>query len=213
MLLRHGYRHAGAAGTRPAVAGTDRWVPFSVLTAIEVTRSFAFFGMTTFIELYWLRYLHATRGLAGTALACFLVGGVAGTLLGGRIAERVGPVRTVQFGAFVAGPMFLGLRLAPGPVPALGFAVLAGLALSIPFGVLVKLGQDYLPHRPGTAAGVTLGLGVTIGGLAAPLLAVIAGRYGPQGVLATLCAVPVAAFALGTLLPSPITAPPVAVRR
>src|SRR5260370_131325 len=32
----------------------------------------------------------------------------------------------------------------------------------MPFAVLVKLGQDYLPTRPGTAAGITLGLGVVI---------------------------------------------------
>ncbi|GAB3146371.1 MFS transporter [Microbispora hainanensis] len=188
----------GAAGTR---AGTDRWVPFMVLTGIEVVRSVTFFGVLTFIELYWIRHLDAGRGLAGAALACFLVGGVAGTLLGGRLADRIGLVRTVQIGGLLAIPALAALRLLPGPDLPLLFAVLAGIAINIPFAVLVKLGQDYLPNRPGTAAGVTLGLAVSVGGLAAPVLGVTAEAYGPQGVFTVLCLVPIAAVALGLLLP------------
>src|SRR6185312_15860072 len=56
-------------------AGRDQWRPFAALTGVEVVRSIVFFGVNTFIELYWLRSLHASRALAGTALACFLVGG------------------------------------------------------------------------------------------------------------------------------------------
>ena len=47
---------------------------------------------------------------------------------------------------------------------ALVWALVAGLTLRIPFSVLVKLGQDYLPNRPGTASAVTLGLSVSAGG-------------------------------------------------
>ena len=184
-------------------AGRDRWAPFAALTAVEVVRSAAFFGINTFIELYWLYHLHASRALAGAALACFLIGGVAGTLLGGRIADRIGLVRTVQLGTVLAVPMLVGLRLCPGAVAPLGFAVLTGIALNIPFAVLVKLGQDYLPSRPGTAAGVTLGLGVSIGGLTAPLFGLIADAHGPQGVLTALCCVPVPALLFGLLLTAP----------
>lgn len=197
-------RRPAAAPTRAkAGTGTDRWGPFMVLTSIEVVRSVAFFGVITFIELFWIRHLHAGRLVAGTALAVFLVGGVAGTLLGGRIADRIGLVRTVQLGALLAVPMLVGLRVTPGAVAPLLFALLAGVALNIPFGVLVKLGQDYLPTRPGTAAGVTLGLAVSIGGLVAPALGVAAEAWGPQGVFTLLCALPPAALALGHFLSDP----------
>ncbi|ACU70401.1 major facilitator superfamily MFS_1 [Catenulispora acidiphila DSM 44928] len=195
------------AGTRPSHAaasgGQDRWGPFAALTGIEVVRSAAFFGINTFIELYWIKHLHASRTMAGAALACFLIGGVAGTLLGGRIADRVGMVRTVQLGGALTIPMLLALRFSPGAVAPLAFAVLTGLALNIPFAVLVKLGQDYLPGRPGTAAGVTLGLGVSAGGLMAPVFGLIAEHRGPQGVLTALCAVPIAGIVLGFLLREP----------
>jgi MFS transporter, FSR family, fosmidomycin resistance protein len=205
VLLRGGrVRHAQAHKVRQS--GADEWRPFLTLIAVEVVRSAAFFGVLTFIELYWIRHLHAGRGTAGAALACFLVGGVAGTLLGGRIADRIGTVRTVQLGALVALPALAGLRLSGGAVLPLVFAVLVGMALNIPFAVLVKLGQDYLPGRPGTAAGVTLGRGVSIGGLFAPLLGLTAQRYGPPGVFAVLCAAPVVAYLRGLLLTEPARA-------
>jgi hypothetical protein len=60
-----------------------------------------------------------------------------------------------------------------------------------------------LTSRPGTAAGVTLGLGVSIGGLFAPLLGLAAQHLGPQGVFAIPCGAPPAAWLLGLLLTEP----------
>ena len=204
ILLRKHRRETAAHATAPQRAGRDRWGPFAALTGIEALRSVAFFGLNTFIELYWIRDLHASRGLAGIALTCFLAGGVAGTLLGGRIADRVGAVRTVQLGTAVILPVLGGLLLVPGALAPLPFALATGIALNIPFAVLIKLGQDYLPTRPGTAAGVTLGLGVSVGGLAAPLLALIANSHGPRGALLALLVVPPLAIACGLLLRDPL---------
>ncbi|WP_232344587.1 MFS transporter [Actinoplanes awajinensis] len=205
LLRRH---RATPVTARPGRTGPDQWRPFLALTGVEVVRSAAFFGVNTFIELYWIRHLHTGRTAAGVALAVFLVGGVAGTLLGGRIADRAGSVRTVQWGALAGIPALAGLALTTGPILPLIFAGLAGAALNIPFAVLVKLGQDYLPSRPGTAAGVTLGLGVSIGGLFAPLFGLTAQHHGPQGVFLLLCLTPVPAFLLGLLLTTPQTARP-----
>ncbi|MET9615510.1 MFS transporter [Kitasatospora indigofera] len=204
VLFRDRHRQRGPAAARAgSAAGTDRWGPFLLLTAVEVVRSVVFFGVSTFVTLYWLRELHASQTLGGVALACFLGGGVAGTLGGGRIADRIGLVRTVRLGTVLAVPALAGLRLMPGQYPPLLFAVLAGAALNLPFAVLVKLGQDYLPTRPGTAAGVTLGLAVSIGGLIAPVLGLIAESHGPRGVLAVLCAVPLLGIGPAYLLAEP----------
>jgi MFS transporter, FSR family, fosmidomycin resistance protein len=202
VLLRK-HRRQVAHSTATQRTGRDRWGPFAALTGIEVLRSAAFFGLNTFIELYWIRHLHASRGLAGIALTSFLAGGVAGTLLGGRIADRIGTVRTVQLGTVVILPVLAGLLVAPGALAPLPFALATGISLNIPFAVLVKLGQDYLPTRPGTAAGVTLGLGVSVGGLTAPLLGLIANAHGPRGALLALLVVPPLALLCGLLLRDP----------
>lgn len=203
LLRRH--RREAARGAAAGRAGRDQWGAFAALTGIEVLRSIAFFGLNTFIELYWIRYLHASRALAGLALTCFLAGGVAGTLLGGRFADRAGAVRTVQLGTALILPALGGLLLVPGRLAPLLFVLATGTSLNIPFAVLIKLGQDYLPTRQGTAAGVTLGLGVSMGGLAAPVLGLIASAHGPRGALLALLVVPPLALACGALLRDPAT--------
>jgi MFS transporter, FSR family, fosmidomycin resistance protein len=204
VLLRHQQRTPPARRVSP-VAGTDRWRPFFLLTAIEITRSVNFFGTSTFIELYWIAHLHASRPVAGAALTCFLFGGVTGTLLGGRIADRFGLTRTVLAGNASAIPALIALRLCPSAGIALAAALAAGVTVRIPFSVLVKLGQDYLPSRPGTASGVTLGLAVSAGGLAAPIFGVVAAAHGTQAVFTLLCLLPVPAVALSLLLPEPVS--------
>ena len=202
VLLRH-QQPTAPARQAAAAADTDRWGPFLLLTTVEVTRSVTFFGTNTFIELYWITHLHATRPVAGAALTCFLSGGVAGTLLGGRIADRFGLTRTVLAGNAAAIPALIALRTCPGAGYALAAALAAGVTVSIAFSVLVKLGQDYLPSRPGTAAGVTLGLAVSAGGLAAPVFGAVATAHGIPAVFTLLCVLPVLAVALSLALPEP----------
>lgn len=65
--------------------------------------------------------LHAQENLGlsaqayGLTLAGGAVGGIAGSLLGDRIARRLGPVRTMQVALITAGPCFLAIGLATGP--------------------------------------------------------------------------------------------------
>ena len=183
--------------------GRDHWRPFLSLVAVEVCRSVMFFGASTFIELYWIRDLHAGRALAGAALGCLLGGGVAGTMLGGRIADRVGMVRTTQVGAILCLPAMVLLRACQQPELGLACALIAGLALRVPFSVLIKLGQDYLPNRPGTASAVTLGLAVSAGGISAPIFGALADAQGPAAVLTVLCLIPVVTFVVGMRLVEP----------
>jgi len=197
-----------------AHGGRDHWGPFMSLAAVEVCRSVMFFGASTFIELHWLRDLHASEAVAGAALGCLLGGGVIGTMIGGRIADRFGMVRTTQIGALVCLPAMVLLRVCAQPELGLVCALFAGLALRIPFSVLIKLGQDYLPNRPGTASAVTLGLAVSAGGVSAPILGAVAdaheahGAHGPAAVLTILCFVPIVTFVLGMRLVEPHTLRP-----
>jgi FSR family fosmidomycin resistance protein-like MFS transporter len=200
MLRKHTRTTAGPPKPRE---GADRWGPFAVLTAIEVVRSLLWVGIITFIELYWIRHLGAGHAVAGIALAGFMLGSVIGTLLGGRLADRFGAVRTTRIGGVLIIPLLILLRVVPGEYAPLVLALAVGIAINIPFAVLVKLAQDYLPSRPGTAAGVTLGLAMSAGGLFAPAFGMIAERHGPEGVFTVLCAVPLAAVVLGVFLKAP----------
>ncbi|WP_188585957.1 MFS transporter [Gordonia jinhuaensis] len=187
-------------GVTTAHAGTDRWRLFSTLTAVEVIRSTIFFGLNTFVSLYWIRHLGASSAVGGVALTLLLAGGVVGTLVGGRLADRIGLVRTVQVGSAAMLPALWLLLATHDYHAALPVVALVGLVGNIPFAVLVKLGQDYLPTRPGTAAGVTLGLAVSAGGLFMPILGAIADQHGPRGALVALAFLPIVAAALSSML-------------
>ncbi|WP_194835442.1 MFS transporter [Nocardia sp. XZ_19_369] len=203
LLWRYQLRQAVGSIDTTSTVGHDRWIPFLVLTAVAVVRAIISFGLSTFLALYWINSLGGSRALGGAALTAFMAGGVAGTLLGGRLADRIGTLRTMQIGSVAAIPAMFALRLTPSPLLGLALAALTGITVNIPFAVLVKLSQDYLPNRPGTAAGVTLGLAVSAGGLFVPLLGMLADHQGPQAVLTALCFVPVVAVGLALLLPQP----------
>jgi FSR family fosmidomycin resistance protein-like MFS transporter len=63
------------------------------------------------------------------------------------------------------------------------------------------MGQEYLPGRVGTASGLTIGLAVTLGGLAAPLLGRIADLHGVRAAISLLVAIPLAGAAVAFTLP------------
>lgn len=190
-----------------AVTPVDDWPGFLKLTAVVVVRSVLFFGLTSFLALYFIRQLGTSPAQGGTALTAFLVAGAAGTLLGGAVADRHGRLTAVRVGFALAVPALLGLVLSTDAVVAAAFVVLTGLALFMPFGVFVVLGQDYLPLRIGTASGVTVGLAVSVGGLFSPLLGALADATSLRTTLTALLALPVLALLLTTLMREPASPP------
>lgn len=207
VLLRRQTQLRDTARATSVHRGHDRVGLFATLTAVEVIRSTISFGLNTFVALYWIRHLGASAALGGLALTLNLAGGVLGTLLGGRLADRIGMVRTVQLGNSALLPGLWVLLSCQDKYGALPLILLVGLITNIPFAVLVKLGQDYLPSRPGTAAGVTLGLAVSAGGLFIPLLGLIADGHGPRAALEVLALIPVIAIGASTLLREPRPVP------
>ncbi|WP_030107666.1 MFS transporter [Kutzneria albida] len=200
VLFRHQRRCLAPPTAAPTRAGADRMGLFAVLTCVEVIRSTVSVGVTTFVSLYWMSHLGASSALGGLALTLDLAGGVLGTLLGGRIGDRVGLVRAVQLGNVLLLPALIALLLCDNRFLALPLVLLVGVMTGLPFAVLVKLGQDYLPTRPATAAGVTFGLAVSAGGLFMPPLGLIADQYGPRGALVVLAFLPVFAIAASAAL-------------
>lgn len=185
------------AKTRGAGASeVDRWWPFTFLTLTIVCRSVIFFGFNTFLPLYWIHDLAQSKAAGGMALTVFLLAGAAGTLAGGRLADKVGqwPVLFTSFGLV---PFAIAAFLAANnPWLALALLVPLGMTMSASLSVNVVMGQKYLPTRIGLAAGVTLGLAGSIGGLITPVIGKVADLWGLHDALLLLIAAGVIAFAL-----------------
>ncbi|MEU8892376.1 MFS transporter [Streptomyces sp. NPDC048442] len=176
-----------AAAYRPV--GEDDWPAFLRMSAAVICRSVVFVGLSSFIALYAREHVGGGE-LAGTAaLFTLYLGGAFGTVAGGRLATRYGRVKVVRWSYALTVPAVAGTVLVPGPLLYV-FVALTSAGLYVPFSLHVTLGQDYLPRRVGTASGVTLGLTVSVGGLASPLIGAVADAVSLQAALAPLIVLP-----------------------
>ncbi|MGK5629792.1 MFS transporter [Streptomyces sp. URMC 123] len=189
---------AGGAGERTVEAGTrprDDWASFGKLTGAIVCRSIVVIGLATFISLYARERAGVGEAAGTAALFVLYLGGAVGTVAGGRLATRYGRLPVVRWSYALSVLAVAGVVLVPGPL-LYGCVALAAAGLYVPFSLHITLGQDYLPRRVGTAGGVTLGLTVSVGGLASPVIGALADATSLRVALAPLIALP----ALGWLL-------------
>ena len=205
VLLRElprlkGFRTDLVAGRVQPGRHEEAWGPFTLLAGVIALRSFVYFGMVTFIPLYYVADLHVGKAYGNTALAVMLLGGAVGTLIGGRLADRVGR-RTVLTGSMLALPPLIAGFLLSGPALGVVFAGLLGAATIATFAVTIVMGQEYLPGRLGVAAGVTIGLSIGLGGAGAPVLGLIADAHGPKSVFEVIAVLPLLALGLTLALP------------
>jgi len=203
ILDRPGQRRTAVLPT-----GVDDWPAFLRLTSVVVVRAVLFFGLTSFLALYFIHELGASPGVGGASLTLFLVAGGIGTLLGGWVADRHGRLTSIRLGFVLTAPAMAGLVLSTSLPLVLVFVALTGIGTFMPFSVFVILSQDYLPNRIGTASGVTIGLAVSIGGLFSPLLGWLADSTSLRFTLSTLIALPILALLLSALMHEPVTAAP-----
>jgi FSR family fosmidomycin resistance protein-like MFS transporter len=178
----------------------DAWGPFGWLTATIISRSVIFYGLNTFLPLYWVAVLHQTRVAGARALTVLVISGAMGTLLGGQLSDRFGRLSTILTCLAIVPLLLVLLIEASTPVLAYATLIPLGLILFAPFSVMVVLGQEYLPNRVAMASGVTMGLAGSIGGLAAPGLGWIADRHGMRASFWVLVALATVTFGLATTL-------------
>jgi MFS transporter, FSR family, fosmidomycin resistance protein len=179
----------------------EAWGAFTVLAGVIALRSFVYFGLVTFIPLYFIHDLHTSKALGNAALAAMLLGGAGGTLIGGPLADRFGR-RAVLIGSMTVTPPLVVGMLASGPVLGIVFAALAGAATIATFAVTIVMGQEFLPGRLGVSAGVTIGLSIGLGGVGAPLLGLLADAHGLRSVFVAVAILPALALLLALALPN-----------
>ncbi|MGW1864282.1 MFS transporter [Streptomyces mauvecolor] len=207
VLALRAIRGTGRAAVKNVRAvGRDDRASFVKLCLAVICRSLVFVGLSAFVALYARQRVSGGRLAGSAALFVLYAGGAIGTVVGGRLAARWGRVRVVNGSYAAAVPAIAGVVFVPGPAFYV-FVALTSAALYVPFSLQVTLGQDYLPTRIGTASGVTLGLTVSVGGLASPLIGAAADATSLETALAPLIAFPALAWLLTRTLPEP-EAPP-----
>ncbi len=178
----------------------DAWGPFARLTALVACRSIVYFGLITFVPLYFIRVLHTSKAGGNGALTVMLLGGALGTLIGGPLADRIGR-RAVLLGSMaLLPPLILGFAAVDQGWATVLIGVI-GAATIATFGITVVLGQELLPNRIGIASGVTMGMAIGLGGICTPLLGLIADAHGLPTTVHVIAGLPILGLLLAITLP------------
>lgn len=195
-------RGAAEAAHRAAPgAAVDRWGPFRRVAAVAAVRSGVYFGLQAFLAAYLIAQRGASEAGGNAALTVLVVAGAVGTLVGGRVADRIG-ARAVVLGSLGVLPPLLLAFLASGRGVGIVLVALVGFFCVGSFSVTVVLGQGYLPGHLGTASGVLLGASIGAGGVAAAALGVLADHAGLVAVMVVIAALPIAGVLLALGLPT-----------
>jgi FSR family fosmidomycin resistance protein-like MFS transporter len=188
------------APERAARPGNDRPGALALLLGVIALRSVAWFGLVTFVPL-WEVSLGHSKAYGNHLLSAMLLAGGLGTIFAGPAADRFGrrPVLLVSLAAVA--PLVVVFLAVGGFLGAVALA-LVGVCVIGTFGVTMVMSQEYLPRHIGMASGLSIGLSIGIGGVAAVGLGALADSIDLESALYVCAAAPVAGLALAALLPS-----------
>ena len=177
-----------------------------LLLVVVGLRSVAHMGLFTFIPLWEVHKGHG-KAYATMVLALFLFAGAVGTLLGGPLADRFGRRPVLRWSFVAATPLILVYVVVGGPVGVLAL-VLAGATVIGTFGVSLVMSQEYMPGRVGMASGLSIGLAIGLGGIAALTLGAVADAVDLRTAVLATAAGPAVALLVSLLLPpAPVRRP------
>jgi FSR family fosmidomycin resistance protein-like MFS transporter len=179
----------------------DDWPAFLRLGGVISVRSCIYFGLQAFVPVWFIHHLGTGKGAGNAALTLMLVAGATGTFFGGRVVDRLGRRRLVVGSTALLVPVLVAFVLAPTVLTAGVLVGLAGFVIIATFSVTVVMGQEYLPSRLGLASGVTLGLAIGVGGIAAAGMGALADAYGLRTVMWLIAALALPMLVLARTLP------------
>jgi FSR family fosmidomycin resistance protein-like MFS transporter len=204
-LARSTPRLAGLARERRASAGAgsgeDRRRAMALLGTVIALRSVTWLTLLAFVPL-WIVSRGHSRADGGRVLFLMLLAGALGTLVLGPVADRVGLRRTLAVTQAAVGPLVL-VFVFVGGVAGLLALMLVGACVVGTFGVTMVLSQLYLPRHVGMASGLSVGLAMGVGGVAAVVLGAVADTLDLQTALVASAAAPALGVIVCLRLPAP----------
>jgi FSR family fosmidomycin resistance protein-like MFS transporter len=181
--------------------GTDDIRAMALLVVVIALRSVAWFGLLTFVPL-WVVETGGTEGDGNRELSLMLVAGAVGTLLLGPAADRFGLRRTLLVTQAALPFLVVAFVAVGGPLGTLAL-MLVGLSVVGTFGITIVLSQLYLPRHVGMASGLSIGLAMGLGGIAAVALGAVADAVDLETALYVAAAAPALGAAFCLALPRP----------
>ena len=179
--------------------------PVGALAVASMFSALAFITFTGSVPL-WLVHENGyapDAPIIGWTLSAFAFAGGLGSIVGGFLAPRLGPILTIV-GAFLLTlcPLLAVIAIGPGTAFYFVAIALAGILIFVPIPALVIIAQEFVPGAPATASGMVLGLGSALAGVGYIVLGRVQETVGlTTGILIGFSmVVPAALIALAVLL-------------
>ncbi len=199
QLARLAPEHGGTALSR----GDDRRRAMTLLGVVISLRSVAWFTLLAFVPL-WVVSLGHSKADGNRLLFLMLLSGAAGTLMLGPVADRIGLRVTLVITQALLTPLILAFVYIGGTLGVFAL-MLVGVCVVGTFGVTMVLSQLYLPRHVGMASGLSVGLAMGIGGVAAVAAGAIADAVGLKTALTVSALAPALGVFFCLKLPAPAT--------
>ena len=195
-VLLYVYAFTGSAATdvvgeskssaKSTNTGANDWVSFGKLFFVIASRSILFSVLSIFIPILYITVINGEASASSLALTMYFAMGAVLTYMGGALSDKLGFLKTVRLGNLIFLPSVLVFIFAPNIWGFFGAMIPMAFGVFSQYGPITVLGQKYLAKNAGFASGITLGLGITLGGLVAPYVGHLADIYDVQTALMTL---------------------------
>ena len=195
-VLLYVYAFTGSAATdvigeskssaKSTNTGANDWVSFGKLFFVIASRSILFSVLSIFIPILYITVINGEASASSLALTMYFAMGAVLTYMGGALSDKLGFLKTVRLGNLIFLPSVLVFIFVPNIWGFFGAMIPMAFGVFSQYGPITVLGQKYLAKNAGFASGITLGLGIALGGLVAPYVGHLADIYDVQTALMTL---------------------------
>lgn len=166
--------------------GTNDWASFGKLFFVIASRSILFSVLSIFIPILYITVINGEASASSLTLTMYFAMGAVLTYMGGALSDKLGFLKTVRLGNLIFLPSVLVFIFVPNIWGFFGAMIPMAFGVFSQYGPITVLGQKYLAKNAGFASGITLGLGITLGGLVSPYIGHLADIYDVQTALMTL---------------------------
>ena len=199
VYARRDHRHRAARQSKEGLK--DNYRGTLLLLLLVFGRSAAFASLVTFLPLYFMHVLGEPEEWSTLSVTVLGIAGAIATFCGGGFADRYGFTQWTRFVSVMACPFVLGFIFTDNAMLALlllvGYSVFYYASMS----PIVVIGQKLLPLHVGMATGITVGLGISFGGLTAPLLGSLGDHYRLTATMQAIVALAFLAALMSFLVP------------
>ncbi|WP_338143755.1 hypothetical protein [Limosilactobacillus fermentum] len=111
-----------------------------MLACVLFGRSIIFYGLNTFLVLYWMHILKQSNTSGSLALSVLFIVGATGTIIGGHLVDHIGAVKTIRFAFTIMPFLLLAFSLTKSVIVASALLLPIGMLIFIPYSEIVLLG-------------------------------------------------------------------------